>query len=248
MDERTWVQRLAAVATLDDPVRRALYEYVTSSSEPVGRDEAAEALDLKRSTAAFHLDRLVTERLLAVEYRRLSGRSGPGAGRPAKLYRRPDSEVAVSVPERRYDLAGELLAAATEQSASSGQPVHDVLGEMAYNAGREIGATAGSLAAALDNYGFQPRPDDCDGWRLGNCPFHQLARQHTQLICGLNLQLLRGVAEGTGDDRYTMVLDPGPDRCCVHAARNPDNETSEADTTSYPRQPSTQTTGKGGIA
>ncbi|MBA3489184.1 MAG: hypothetical protein H0T78_06485 [Longispora sp.] len=133
-----------------------------------------------------------------MEYRRLTGRSGPGAGRPAKLYRRPDSEVAVSIPERRYDLTGELLAAAIEESASADRPVRDVLPEMAYSAGREIGASSGSLEAALHNYGFQPRSDNCEGWVLGNCPFHQLARQHTQLICGLNLQLLRGVADGAG--------------------------------------------------
>src|SRR5690242_16107825 len=126
MDERTWVQRLSAVATLDDPIRRSLYEYVTDHPEPVSRDIAAEALRLKRSTAAFHLDRLADEGLLAVEYRRLGDRTGPGAGRPAKLYRRPDSEVVVGIPERRYDLAGELLAAAIEKSTDTGRPVHEV--------------------------------------------------------------------------------------------------------------------------
>lgn len=219
MDARTWAQRLATVAVLDDPVRRSLYEYVVSRAEPVGRDDAAEALDLKRGTVAFHLERLATEGLLDVEYRRLSGRTGPGAGRPAKLYRRPDSEVAVSVPERRYDLAGELLAAAVERSARTGAPVNEVLHELARGTGREIGAAAGSVEEALKGYGFQPTSDGEGGWMLGNCPFHQLARQHTQLICGLNLQLLCGVANGAGEDGYTMVLEPRPDQCCVHARR-----------------------------
>jgi predicted ArsR family transcriptional regulator len=219
MDERTWVQRLAAIATLDDPVRRALYEFVTGSEEPVGRDAAAEALGLNRSTTAFHLDRLAAEGLLAVGYRRLSGRSGPGAGRPAKLYHRPEGELAVSIPQRRYDLAGELLAAAIEESERTDRPVRQVLPEIAHRIGRQIGAAAGSVHDALVKYGFHPRADDRDGWVLGNCPFHNLARQHTELVCGLNLHLLRGVADGAGDERYTMLLEPDSTRCCVRLAR-----------------------------
>ena len=128
-------------------------------------------------------------------------------------------EVTVSLPERRYDLAGELLAAAIEQSTHSGKPVHDVLPPMARNAGREISAATSSLPAAPHDHGFEPRPDDSDGWVLGNCPFHQLTRRHTELICGLNLELLRGIAEGTEDTRYTMVLDSAPDRCCVRVTQ-----------------------------
>jgi predicted ArsR family transcriptional regulator len=215
------VQRVAAVAALDDPVRRALYEHVATSEEPVGRDAAAAALGMRRSTAAFHLDRLAAEGLLVVEFRRLGGRSGPGAGRPAKLYCRPDREVSVSLPARHYDLAGDLLAAAIEQATKSNRPVHDVLPVMARQTGREIGAATGSLPAALDGYGFEPRPDD-DGWLLANCPFHRLARRHTELICGLNLELLRGIAEGAEEPQYTMALDPAPGRCCVRIV--PDRE------------------------
>ena len=218
MDERTWAERLAVIATLHDPVRRALYEYVAGRAEPVGRDAAAEALGLNRSTTAFHLDRLAAEGLLTVAYRRLTGRTGPGAGRPAKLYHRPDREVAVSVPERHYDLAGELFAAAIERSRDSGRPVADVLPEVGHEVGRRLGAAAGSVRSALDRYGFQPRPDGAS-WVLGNCPFHHLARRYPQLVCGLNRELLRGVAAGAHDDTYAMVLDPGPDRCCVRLVK-----------------------------
>jgi predicted ArsR family transcriptional regulator len=218
MAGRTWAQRVEAVAALADPVRRSLYEHVAASPEPVGRDAAAGALGLSRSTAAFHLDRLAAQGLLAVEYRRLSGRTGPGAGRPAKLYRRPDQEVAVTIPERHYDLAGELLAAAVEESTRTGSPVDQVLPALAHEVGREIGAAAGSLPAALDGYGFQPRSDGEGGWTLANCPFHRLARRHTALICGLNLELLSGVAEGAGGTGRTLVLDPAPGRCCVRVA------------------------------
>lgn len=220
MDERTWAQRLAVIAVLDDPVRRALYEYVAGREQPVGRDEAAEALEVNRSTAAFHLDRLAAEGLLSVVYRRLTGRSGPGAGRPAKLYGRPAGEVLVSVPERRYDLAADLLAAAIERATDSGRPVRETLPEIGREVGRQLGANAGSVHQALERYGFQPRRDET-GWVLGNCPFHSLASRYTELVCGLNLDLLTGVAAGAHDDRYDMVLDPGPDRCCVRLARTP---------------------------
>ncbi len=210
---------MTAIAALVDPVRRALYDYVVGSENPVGRDAAAAALGLKRSTAAFHLDRLAAEGLLAVEYRRLSGRTGPGAGRPAKLYRRPDQELAVSVPERRYEVAGEMLAAAIVQSTRSGEPVEPVAHRIAHDVGYEIGKAADSLPAALADYGYRPRPDGSSGWVLGNCPFRQLAREFTDLICGLNIELLRGVADGAEETGYTMVAIEGSNRCCVHVTR-----------------------------
>src|SRR5829696_1625431 len=112
MVPRPLPDRIAAVAALDDPTRRAVFDLVARAATAVSRDAAAEALGVSRRVAAFHLDRLAEQGLLIVEYRRPPGRSGPGAGRPTKLYRRAEDEVGVSVPERHYDLAGELLAAA----------------------------------------------------------------------------------------------------------------------------------------
>lgn len=217
MRVRSLADRIAAISALAEPLRRALLDLVARSDGPVSRDEAAQALQLSRSTAAFHLDRLVDEGLLAVEFKRLTGRTGPGSGRPSKLYRRAPGEMAVTVPERRYDFAGELLLAAIEEANRSGRPVAETLPQVASAAGRTLGAAAGSLATALEEYGFEPRPDGADGIVLGNCPFHQLARQHTGTVCQLNLDFLRGVAEGAGDQRHSVVLDPGAGRCCVRA-------------------------------
>lgn len=203
------------MAALDDPVRRSLYDHVSAGGSPVGRDAAAAALGLPRSTAAFHLDRLAAQGLLTVEYRRLGGRTGPGAGRPAKLYGRPDSEVAVSVPERQYDLVGGLLAGAIDASARTGTPVREVASRLAFEAGRDIGARAGSLPVALEDEDFEPAPGPNGEIVLRNCPFHRLAQNFTALVCGLNLDLLTGVAEGASDRRHTLVLDPAPGRCCV---------------------------------
>src|SRR3954465_4473481 len=81
-------QELAALAPLAEPMRRRLYLHVATSAEAVGRGEAGAAAGLPRAPAGFPLDRLVNEGLLDTEFLRRSGRSGPGAGRPAKLYRR----------------------------------------------------------------------------------------------------------------------------------------------------------------
>lgn len=216
MKQRPLADRVAAVSALDEPIRRALFDHVSRRETPVSRDEAAEALGLARSTAAFHLDRLVDGGLLAVEFRRLAGRTGPGAGRPAKLYTRAAGEVAITVPERHYDLAGQLLLTSIEESTRTGEAV-GALRRTADRAGRELAADGGSLEQILEKHGYEPRPDGSGGLGLGNCPFHRLARQHTEIVCHLNLDLLRGAAAGSRDRRHTMVLDPGIGRCCVRA-------------------------------
>jgi DNA-binding transcriptional ArsR family regulator len=109
----------ARIGALADDTRRSLYEYVVTQREPVGREQAAGAVGVPLHTASFHLDKLVDAGLLETEFRRLTGRRGPGAGRPSKLYLRADREVAVSLPARRYDLAGDILAAAITRATWS---------------------------------------------------------------------------------------------------------------------------------
>lgn len=222
MHTRTLPDRVAALSSLDDPTRQALYALITHSPTPVSRDKAAAALHLARSTVAFHLERLVDAGLLEVTFRRLTGRTGPGAGRPAKLYQTARTEVSVSVPDRRYDLAASVLALAVEESTRTGEPAGQALDRVAGETGRAIGATAGSVQRALEDNGFEPRTEPDGSIVLGNCPFHRLAEQHTDLVCGLNLQLLRGVAAGCGDCRCTMVADAEPGRCCVRVVPDPD--------------------------
>jgi len=222
MEPRPLPERVAAVSSLDDPIRRALFDHVSRSYAPVSRDQAAAALGLTRSKAAFHLDRLVDEGLLTVEFKRLTGRTGPGAGRPSKLYRRTDDEISVTVPERRYDFAGQLAFAAIEESTRTGQPARDALLRIAHDIGRGLGAGAASFESVLEEHGFEPRLDGAGGIVLGNCPFHRLAQEHTETVCHLNLELLRGAAESSSDQRHTLVLDPAIGRCCVRVVpRNP---------------------------
>lgn len=221
-DERT--AQVAAVAALAEPTRRLLYEHVVRQPAAVSRDEAAEATEVARASVAFHLDKLVDEGLLDVVYERRTGRSGPGAGRPAKLYRRAACDVAVTLPERHYDLAGGLLAAAVDETTTAGEAPRAALARLAFERGRELGVAArgeddaedGRAVAlrALEQNGFEPRAEG-GAVTLANCPFHRLAREHTELVCGMNLRLLGGVLEGATAGDLTARLQPSPDRCCV---------------------------------
>lgn len=206
--------RVDAVAVLSDRLRGELYRLVAASEQPLSRDQAAEAVGMPRSTAAFHLDRLVEAGLLSVEHRRLSGRSGPGAGRPTKLYRATQTDVIGSVPERHYELAGELFAASIERAEREEVPVRAALDAEARDLGRDIGRAHATLEAALTRCGYSPADDGGGGFTLENCPFHALATRHTPLVCGANLALVSGVVEATGDDRVPS-LEPSAGRCCV---------------------------------
>ena len=203
-----------AISALADPVRAVVYDAVVAHEEPVGRDLVAQTTGLARGTAAFHLDRLAASGLLVISYARPAGRAGPGAGRPAKLYRRSEDEVAVSLPQRSYDLMGELLASAIAGSAADGRPVLDALRDAATDAGRTSGADAGSFDAVLSTTGYEPVRGD-DGLVMMNCPFHRLAAAHTDVVCAANHAFLCGAAEATGGDPDRVRLEPGTGHCCV---------------------------------
>jgi predicted ArsR family transcriptional regulator len=204
-----------AIGVLHEPVRRAVYEYTVGRGEPVGRNEVAEAVGIGRTLAAFHLDRLAEAGLLEVSYARRSGRTGPGAGRPAKLYRRSVAEHEVTLPPRRYQAAAELLAEAVERAGAD-----DPLFAAAHRHGRSIGAAAAEddLVALLAEQGYEPERQD-DSIVLRNCPFHTLARDFPPLVCGMNVAILEGLVEGLAAGRGrvadTARLAPAGERCCV---------------------------------
>ena len=225
-------RRIAGIAALDQPLRRELHRLLADAAGGwTTRDEAAAALEVPRSVAAFHLDKLVEAGVAEARYERTTGRTGPGAGRTSKLYRLAADEVAASVPERHYDLAGSLLAEAIADSIRTGSSVADCLHAVARAAGRRIGeeaaaAAEGARSAAarrravtdvLAVHGYEPEL----GARgksiaLGNCPFHRLAEQHRELVCGMNLDFLDGVIEGIGQEEHlTARLEPEPGYCCV---------------------------------
>ena len=228
MADADFEERVAGVASLAEPQRRALYRFVVDRGDAVSKDEAAAAMGVARSVAAFHLERLVADGLLTSEFRRLTGRQGPGAGRPAKLYRRAERELSVSLPARQYDLAAALLAAAVNEATHTGTPVGKALARVATERGRELGERAREDAGTrpsrralldaalgvLDEQGYEPHQDGSEVV-LANCPFHALVNEQRDLVCGMNRDLLSGMADAVGGDVLAARLAPSEGNCCV---------------------------------
>jgi predicted ArsR family transcriptional regulator len=217
----TWRQRLGALAALGEDRRRALYLYVRGAGRPVGRDEAADALGLSRAAAAAHLDRLVDDGVLSATFAKPSERRGPGSGRPSKFYVATLTEIVAAVPERSYELAGDLLAAAAERSMAAGTPMAQALAAVGREAGEALGAEHGSIGAVLDATGYDPVPGAAGSIELGNCPFHRLSRGHRDVVCSLNGALLSGALDGCGDAEHSVeAVEPaepgaGGHACCA---------------------------------
>jgi predicted ArsR family transcriptional regulator len=216
---------LEALAALQEPLRRTLYEHVRAHGGPLGRDEAAAAVGIGRSLAAYHLDRLAEVGLLRVSYERRGDRAGPGAGRPAKLYRPSESDFEVSVPPRDYGLAAGLLAEAVATD-SAGAP--ESLRAAAARAGRELAtraprdaAPSRALEQLLRDQGYEPRRQEDGTVLLGNCPFQALARRHPAIVCQMNVALCEGIVAGLGADALEVALEPEPGRCCAVVRARP---------------------------
>jgi predicted ArsR family transcriptional regulator len=230
--------RLARVAALGEPLRRGIYLFVASEPEAVSRDQAAERFGVSRAVAAFHLDKLANLGLLDVEFRRPPGRGGPGAGRPAKLYRATATEVSFSFPPREYELAGELLAEAVSVSVRDSVPADQALNDTARTVGHTLGrralaeageavpgaaisgeAMVGAACDVLSSCAYEPH-DQGDQVVLLNCPFHALAQEYRDLVCGMNLALMTGLTEELEGAGLEARLDPHPGECCVRLMRH----------------------------
>lgn len=220
MDSNDFAKQLGNLAALDDPIRRKLYLYVVGRGEDVSRDEAAGGAGVTRALAAFHLDKLVEADLLQASFRRPEGRGGPGAGRPPKLYRRSTTQLDISLPRRRYELAAHILAQALAraQSEASLDALRGAAREWGRKLASEVGNGAGRplerVSHALESCGYEPA--DADGEVvMRNCPFGTVVSESKELICGMNLALVEGLLEGLAVEDVRARLAPRPDGCCV---------------------------------
>lgn len=219
----------ASIGALEDDLRRQMYLFIRRAGHPVGRDEAAQVVGISRKLAAFHLDKLVEKGLLVTHYARPPGRSGPGAGRTAKYYEPAETEIDVSLPPREYDVVGEILVDAIT-TTTDGSSAQDAASRIAFDKGRSLGAEvratsrlrpAGSERAlsvaerVLSERGYEPYRDESGAIRLRNCPFHELSRRSTELVCGLNRAFVDGLLRGLGNESVVAELDRLPGECCV---------------------------------
>jgi len=217
------------VATLGEPIRRRVFEAVRRAGRPVSREDVAAETGISRKLAAFHLDKLLERGLLTSHFARPPGRSGPGAGRSAKYYEPSDVQVEVSIPPRRYDLAGELLL----DSMLAREPresARDAGRRVARERGSDVGASIRrerklrplgperALAVArdvLDEHGFEPYGAARGVIALRNCPFHTFAKRAPELMCAMNQAYIDGLLRGLGNDSVEAVLECKPGDCCV---------------------------------
>jgi predicted ArsR family transcriptional regulator len=220
---------LAAVALLAEPVRQRLYRYLRDRREPVGREEAARNAGISVKLAAFHLDRMVEVGLLEVDHRRLTGRVGPGAGRPAKVYSVASRAFEIALPQTRYALAASMMATALSGDTGEGGAV--TLEQVAGEVGEMLGAEAreqartrhGRREAALrqlERLGFEPQPRGSSDLVLRNCVFRELSESHRELVCGMNAALVRGLLAGAELRAMRVEGRPTEERvaessCCV---------------------------------
>jgi predicted ArsR family transcriptional regulator len=211
-----------AVGALTEPTRRRVFDTLRAAGAPLTRDDVAQATGISRKLAAFHCDQLAAAGLVTVDFARPPGRTGPGAGRPAKRYAvRPD-DVAVSIPQRRYDVVARILATAV--SAAGQQSAASVALEVAEAEGEAIGARGRSEPPASDAFqavsdvladlGYEPVTSDAEV-RLRNCPFHAAVDVAPRLVCDLNHRLLAGILRGLQQPDLVATLVPAPPGCCV---------------------------------
>lgn len=214
---------LDVLAALAEPTRRRLYDVVAAADSVLSREQAAVLAGVPAHQAKFHLDRLVEEGLLEVEFHKLTGREGPGSGRPSKCYRRAEREVAVSLPARQYDLLSRILANGVARSVATGESVVAASADVARSEGETFGALNRQkiadelelVSSVLAETGYEPRRESPEVVELRNCPFDKAAAEQTELVCGLNLEFVTGVCHGLGAGGVEAELRPSEGRCCV---------------------------------
>jgi predicted ArsR family transcriptional regulator len=213
-----------AVALLAEPTRQRLYLYLRERREPVGREEAARQTGVKPRLAAFHLDRMADAGLLDVEYRRLSGRIGPGAGRPAKVYSVSPRSFSVEIPQTRYALAASMMAtvlSAGGSRAGGAESLQDVAASVGENIGGEIrrrartkGARQKAVQRKLTQLGYEPQVQESGEWRMRNCIFSELSMSHRELVCPMNAAFVTGLLDGAHLSLHVERRTERPG-CCV---------------------------------
>jgi predicted ArsR family transcriptional regulator len=214
-----------AVAALADPVRRSLFDAVAAAPAPISREHAAAQVGISRKLAAFHLDKLVAAGLLTAGTAPAGGR----VGRRPRVYRRADGDLQVSIPSRRPQLLARLLLE-TIAELRPGETGAAAARRVSRERGRETGVRERDrlrpgrlgaeralvlLRALLERLGYEATPATETRLGFAACPFHPLAGESPELVCGIHHAYVAGLVEGLGATALAVDLAPGTDGCCV---------------------------------
>ena len=229
------MDRLEAVG---DRGLRAALRYVLGQARPVTADELAGAQDIHRNVARSRLERLADAGLLARAYERRTGRTGPGAGRPAKTYAATPHLRAIEFPGRRYEkLIGLLVDSLPARSRRArlralGIDFADgLLRNVRIRRVRTLAAGADRMCAALREVGFHATVAEVGDGRAvietATCPLRPLVRERVDaaeldrgMWIGIAARALDGVetgridcdttsCHGDGACRVTLTVAPG---------------------------------------
>ncbi len=229
MDTKALSQSISDLTSaLGDPTRRGIYITVREAPEPATASQIADLFSIHPNVARHHLDHLAADGYLEVTRRRPEGKSGPGAGRPAKCYTATTKEIDLHFPARRYDLLSELLVRVIERINPGN--LADLAADVGREYGKEIAAEIGApeesgfdlavnaVALAMTGMGFSTE-SNADSRRLltSHCPFADTAVKHPEVVCSLDRGIVSGLMEGLSADwrPVQVVSNPGAAEDCV---------------------------------
>lgn len=187
--------------------RRRLLEVLRTSSEPLSAEELAAAVALHVTTARHHLGTL--ERVGLV--RRTVERAGR-PGRPRVLYALGQDPAAEG-----YRMLAQVLSAELGADNDAGRHRAEQAGRRwaAQNAPAAHATSPedalGAVEALFDQLGFAPRWQKNGSTHhllLHACPFRDVARAHTAVVCSVHLGLLRGALDRTGSQSADARMRP----------------------------------------
>jgi predicted ArsR family transcriptional regulator len=178
------MHRLDAIG--DRQLRHTLL-FARRQAAPVTADEVAVAHGIHRNVARGRPERLAKAGLLIASFERKTGRTGPGAGRPAKTYRVAPELSAIEFPERRYEqLIGLMLEVLPEHGRRErlhaiGEAFgHALAREARLRPARNLGTGLRRVCAALGGLGYQASLTEISGERAvitsATCPLRPLVR------------------------------------------------------------------------
>jgi predicted ArsR family transcriptional regulator len=223
------VAAVSAVAVLNDPVRRALFDAVRRAPAALTREDAAAAVGISRKLAAFHLDKLVEVGLLRLDSSPEAAAARRGrVGRRPKCYRPAEAGVQVSIPPRRTNLLAELLLEAISTTRSTEDAIAAAL-RVARRRGRAVGEperpqrsrrmgaerALALLRSLLDRLDYEPTQAGTGPVQFRSCPFHPMSTDSPEVVCRIHHAYVSGVVEGLDLASVEATLAPGSDGCCV---------------------------------
>jgi predicted ArsR family transcriptional regulator len=201
--------------SIGDRELRETLLFARAQPQPVTADEVAAAQRIHRNVARGRLERLAEAGLLIASFERRTGRTGPGAGRPAKTYRVAPELTAIEFPERRYEQLIGLVVDVLPNRAR-----RDRLHEVGIAFGRELARKAqlrsakrfqtalARVCTALGGLGYQASVAEVIGERAvittATCPLRPLVRANPRLATldrGMWAALVARGLEGIGIDQ-----------------------------------------------